>query len=141
MTFPVVAKLPHFQSISAARSDDLKKGIDLLEQSASITRTTLVQLNEVERQLASSIRIMTKVYETVLGSAGEVRTNGKAKLSAGNELMTPDEVAHELNISRGTLWRMRSDGRLPQPVRVSLRKLAYRRSEIVAWLEGGGATD
>jgi predicted DNA-binding transcriptional regulator AlpA len=136
----VVAKLPYFQSISVARPDDLKKGIDLLEQSASIMRATLAQLNEVERQLTSSIRIMTKVYETVLGSAGEARSNGKAKLSGGNELMSPDEVARELNISRGTLWRMRTDGRLPQPVRVSLRKLAYRRSEIVAWLESGGAS-
>jgi predicted DNA-binding transcriptional regulator AlpA len=104
-----------------------------------VTRATLAQLVEVERQLASSIRIMNKVYEAALSGANEAASDGKAKLSAGNELISPDELARELNISRGTLWRMRSDGRLPQPVRVSLRKLAYRRSEIVAWLETGGA--
>jgi prophage regulatory protein len=135
----VVAKLPIFHNLPVARSDDLKAGIDLLEQSASVTRATLAQLVEMERQLASLIRIMKKVYERASCGAGEAEANGSVKLSAGNELMSPCELARELNISRVTLWRMKKEGRLPQPVRVSERKLAFRRSEIVEWLDGGGA--
>jgi prophage regulatory protein len=133
----VAVRLPKLPSV--ARPHDLKAGIDLLELSMSATRATLAQLVEVERQLAGSIRIISKIYESALVGADELANDGKAKLSAGNELMSPHDVARELNISRVTLWRLRKEGRLPQPVRVSERKLAFRRSEIVEWLEGGGA--
>ncbi|MHB8384297.1 MAG: helix-turn-helix transcriptional regulator [Candidatus Binataceae bacterium] len=50
-------------------------------------------------------------------------------------LLTREEVRARVgNPSRATLWRWVARGIFPQPLRLGLRKLAWRESEIDAWL-------
>lgn len=51
-------------------------------------------------------------------------------------LVTPDQLAVWLQLSKRSLWRLRSAGQLPAPVR--LRKaVRWRVSDIEAWLAAG----
>lgn len=51
-------------------------------------------------------------------------------------LVTPDQLAVWLQLSKRSLWRLRSEGQLPAPVR--LRKaVRWRISDIEAWLAAG----
>ena len=66
---------------------------------------------------------------------------------AGTQLMTVNEVAHRLNVSRSTVYAMRKDGLIPQCVRFG-GTLRWNQATIENWIdagcpEGGGmdATD
>ena len=51
-------------------------------------------------------------------------------------LVTPDQLAGWLQVSKRSLWRLKSDGQLPPPIR--LRKaVRWRVSDIEAWLVAG----
>ncbi|MGV7031029.1 helix-turn-helix transcriptional regulator [Methylobacterium symbioticum] len=49
-------------------------------------------------------------------------------------LIRPAEFARLLGISTATLARMSASGRAPMPIRVSTRRLGYRRDEVDAFL-------
>jgi predicted DNA-binding transcriptional regulator AlpA len=49
-------------------------------------------------------------------------------------LLTEKELAKWLGLSLPTLQRMRSAGRGPRFVKLSLRRVGYRPSEVEAWL-------
>ena len=51
-------------------------------------------------------------------------------------LMTANDLAHMLAVSRLTIWRWRSAGRLPPPLRIG-RVVRWKRSEIETWLAAG----
>ncbi|QDS97083.1 helix-turn-helix transcriptional regulator [Adhaeretor mobilis] len=51
-------------------------------------------------------------------------------------LATPKQVADLLQVSTRTLWRMRSAGSLPTPVRLGAA-VRWRRAEIEAWIREG----
>lgn len=38
------------------------------------------------------------------------------------------------SISASTLWRMTTDGKFPRPLRVSERRIGWRRSDVASWL-------
>lgn len=38
-------------------------------------------------------------------------------------------------LSRSTLYQMMAENRFPKPVRVGLRAVAWRESDLTAWLE------
>jgi len=44
------------------------------------------------------------------------------------------EVRTALGISRTTLWRLTREGRLPRPVRITQKRVAWPESEIAAYL-------
>lgn len=46
------------------------------------------------------------------------------------------EAAHVLGLSRATLKRLVVARELPPPVKVSTRRLAFRRSDLVAFQDG-----
>jgi predicted DNA-binding transcriptional regulator AlpA len=50
------------------------------------------------------------------------------------EILTEREVSSWLGISAPTLFRHRRDGTGPKFIRLSARRVAYRRSEIEDWL-------
>lgn len=50
-----------------------------------------------------------------------------------DQLLTAHEVAAALRISRVTFWRLRSAGKLPQPVRVGGR-LRWRAVDVTNWI-------
>jgi excisionase family DNA binding protein len=48
-------------------------------------------------------------------------------------LLTVDQVAQLLQVSARTVWRMRSGGELPAPIRV-LGSVRWRRTEVESWV-------
>ena len=51
-------------------------------------------------------------------------------------LATPKQVAKLLQVSTRTLWRMRSAGSLPTPIRLG-SAVRWRRDEIEQWILAG----
>lgn len=55
-------------------------------------------------------------------------------------LLTPDQTADRLGISRSTLRRMRLRGDRPKPVIITARTIRYEAAEVDLWLEGRSAS-
>ena len=53
---------------------------------------------------------------------------------AGERLLRLPEVVRTLGVSRATIYRYVDSGRLPPPVKLSTRCIAWRASEITAWM-------
>ena len=51
-------------------------------------------------------------------------------------LLTANEAAVLLGISRSNLYRLNSSGRLPLPVRLGA-SVRWRRDELAAWVDAG----
>ena len=51
------------------------------------------------------------------------------------QIIRTDQLSQELGISRTTLWRWRSQGILPQPVKLGPRLVVWYRTDINRWLE------
>ena len=51
-------------------------------------------------------------------------------------LVTATDVARLLNISKRTLWRLLSAGKLPRPVRLG-NVVRWRRNELEQWISQG----
>jgi excisionase family DNA binding protein len=51
-------------------------------------------------------------------------------------LLTPDEAAAVLKVSVRTLWRMRSAGEVPEPVRLR-NSVRWRKIDLARWLAAG----
>ncbi len=51
-------------------------------------------------------------------------------------LITAEELAALLGISKRTVWRLKSEGRLPEPVRLA-RSVRWRYNEVVEWIDNG----
>ena len=50
-------------------------------------------------------------------------------------LMTPKEAAAATTMSRVLLARMSKENRFPQPVQIGIKRIAYVRAEVEAWIE------
>ena len=50
-------------------------------------------------------------------------------------LLNVREVTELIGVSRSTLHRMVSDNRFPTPIRVGLRAVRWRLSEVLVWME------
>ena len=50
-----------------------------------------------------------------------------------------DLVAMGLNVSRVTIWRMVREGRFPPKLDTGGKLSVWRRRDVEAWLEAGGA--
>ena len=53
-----------------------------------------------------------------------------------DKLIRLDEVLDMCGISRSELYRQIADGRFPRPVKVGLRAVRWRLSEVEAWMSG-----
>ena len=51
-------------------------------------------------------------------------------------LMNVNQVAEFLGVSVRQVWNLRTEGLLPQPVRLG-RSSRWRRSELIAWVDAG----
>ena len=51
-------------------------------------------------------------------------------------MLTADEFAATLRISRAHFWRLESEGKLPAPVRLG-RAVRWDRRVVEAWLDAG----
>jgi prophage regulatory protein len=61
-------------------------------------------------------------------------TSTVAPLNIADRLLRLPEVARTIGVSRATIYRYVDSGRLPRPVKVSTRCIAWRASEITAWM-------
>ena len=61
-------------------------------------------------------------------------------MSTDKRLLTEKELSTWLGLSLPTLQRMRSKGGGPKLVRLSLRRVGYRSSEVEAWLNSRSAS-
>jgi prophage regulatory protein len=53
---------------------------------------------------------------------------------AGERLLRLPELVRTIGVSRATIYRYVDSGRLPSPVKLSSRCVAWRASEITAWM-------
>lgn len=53
---------------------------------------------------------------------------------SNQEILSEGEVSRWLGISEPTLFRHRRDGTGPRFIRLSERRVAYRKSDVDAWL-------
>ena len=67
------------------------------------------------------------------------KTNGERhKESHPHPMWTVKDVAELLKVSQRHVWRLRSAGKLPQPIRIG-RAVRWPRQSIAAFIEKGGA--
>ena len=64
-------------------------------------------------------------------------TTSTGAIAAPAPLLSIDGIAEYLGVSRRTIERDRSAGRLPEPDKIAGRKMPrWRRSTIEAWIDG-----
>lgn len=51
-------------------------------------------------------------------------------------LLTETEAARFLSVGASSMQRWRREERGPKYIRISARRLAYRRNDLIAWLDG-----
>lgn len=55
-------------------------------------------------------------------------------------LIDATELAQMLLISKPSVWRWLSEGRLPEPIRLTAQCLRWRREAVLAWIDAGCPT-
>lgn len=55
--------------------------------------------------------------------------------SPAPRLMSPSEAAIETSLSRTLLSMMAAEGQFPQPVRLGVKRIAFVRAEVEAWID------
>lgn len=50
-------------------------------------------------------------------------------------LMSPNEAASETTLSRVLLSLMAKEGQFPAPVKIGVKRIAYVRAEVEAWID------
>jgi prophage regulatory protein len=51
------------------------------------------------------------------------------------QLLSIRDVSAMTSLSRRTLYAKASDGTFPKPLKISKRRIAYRETDVRAWLE------
>ena len=52
-------------------------------------------------------------------------------------LIDAAELARMLSVSKPTIWRWLSEGRLPEPIRLTSQCLRWKRDVVLSWIEAG----
>jgi prophage regulatory protein len=52
-----------------------------------------------------------------------------------DKLLLPEEVRALIRLSEPTIYRLRRKGKFPAPIMLGEKRIAYRESEITAWIE------
>jgi predicted DNA-binding transcriptional regulator AlpA len=68
---------------------------------------------------------------------GQNPTNEKAPTMPAKLLLTYADVAREIGMSKVTIWRKYSTGKMPRPVSLGHKSPRWRYSDIKAWVEAG----
>jgi len=134
------------QSTVRQARQSIERELRHLRYVAQNTRKMMTELAEFERQLGASIEELEQVKEQVNSNDNQVIESMVVTLPIRDvigrvpvkELMTQLQVAQALSVSRTTLWKMRKEGRLPPQIRVSDRRVAFRRADVEDWIQRGG---
>ena len=54
---------------------------------------------------------------------------------SGEQLIRLRDLLAQLGISRSAVYRMMDDGKFPRPLKLSAQTIAFKQSEIDAWVE------
>lgn len=64
------------------------------------------------------------------------RRRTPVEVPAGSELLRPRPAAAFLGVGATHFWQLRrQDPTFPRPVRLGIRAIGFRRSDLIAWLE------
>ena len=55
-----------------------------------------------------------------------------------DKLLLLEEVRARVRLSQPTIYRLRRKGKFPAPILVGEKRIAFRESEIEAWIESRG---
>ena len=76
-------------------------------------------------------------------SVPAAENDGEARLKTARDsldslppMLSADELAEWLKISKRTVWRLKSTGALPKPVKIG-RSVRWQRTDVAVWLEKG----
>jgi excisionase family DNA binding protein len=61
---------------------------------------------------------------------------GESATDHGQRLISVDRVAELLDVSVRTVWRLRSAGQIPEPVKLG-RSIRWNAAELSTWIERG----
>ena len=62
--------------------------------------------------------------------------NARDSIDSLPEMLSAEELADWLKISKRTVWRLKSAGAIPKPVKIG-RSVRWQRTDVSAWLEKG----
>jgi prophage regulatory protein len=60
----------------------------------------------------------------------------RPEIFAPKELLLRSEVTTRARLSNTTLWRLEKAGRFPNRVKIGFKRVAWRATEIDAWIAG-----
>lgn len=55
--------------------------------------------------------------------------------ASASRLLRPSEVENLTTLDRVTLWRKVNDGTFPRPLKISANRIAWRASDVSAWVD------
>ena len=59
----------------------------------------------------------------------------KESIEALDTMLTVDDLAGILSVGRRTIWRWATEGRIPNPIKISERCIRWKASEIQEYLD------
>lgn len=122
----------------AARVELLEKVRDILYEKIELTETRVADLQaEIDTEIAITVTMEAEAIEE-----GRELEQLKAKLD-GEHLMSPPELAAQLQVTEHTVYTWRASGQGPKFIKLTKRRQAqirYRRSDVEAWLDACTAT-
>ena len=51
------------------------------------------------------------------------------------KILKAKEVASMINLSRVTIWRLENEGKFPQRIRISTKRIGSLEDEVTKWIE------
>lgn len=63
--------------------------------------------------------------------------NTTTKTETISALIDAKELAELLSVSKPSIWRWLSEGRLPEPIRLTAQCLRWRRDQVNDWIKAG----
>ena len=86
--------------------------------------------------LASRLHTVPPPPRVATALGGSLGPGGRGRLPGDDELMTANDFGHMLKVSRATLYRLLSAGRLPSGEKLN-RCRRWSRRNIEAWIAAG----
>ena len=51
------------------------------------------------------------------------------------KILKAKEVASMINLSRVTIWRLEKEGKFPQRIRISTKRIGWLEDEVTKWIK------
>jgi prophage regulatory protein len=109
---------------------------------------TLVDLGEVlgrlehstrARQLGASLKAQSSLLDELVARDDSPKKRNRELPTDPNAVLSIEQVVALLSISKSTIQRMVRKRQFPEPIKLSARRIGWRRTDIEAWQERGKA--